>query len=88
MKVKKMLNKLKDILSDERKAQMKKYWSLKKVLKSLRAEKSRLELEIKQEQHEDARLELKSRLKVISAQRKKGIKVLKELKKERNKKGG
>lgn len=88
MKVKKMLNKLKDILSDERKAQMKKYWSLKKVLKSLRAEKSRLELEIKQEQHEDARLELESRLKVISAQRKKGIKVLKELKKERNKKGG
>jgi len=85
MKVKKMLNKLKDILSDERKAQMKKYSSLKKVLKSLRAEKSRLELEIKQEQHEDARLELKSRLKVISAQRKKGIKVLKELKKERNK---
>lgn len=88
MKVKKMLNKLKDILSDERKAQMKKYSSLKKVLKSLRAEKSRLELEIKQEQHEDARLELESRLKVISAQRKKGIKVLKELKKERNKKGG
>ncbi len=87
MRVKKLLNKLKDILSEERKVQLKKYSSLKKVLKSLRAEKTRLEVELKREKDEDARQEIESRLKIISAQRKKGIKVLKELKRERKKKG-
>lgn len=87
MKVKKLLDKLKDILSEERKVQLKKYSSLKKVLKSLRAEKTRLEVELKQEKDEDERQEIESRLKIISAQRKKGIKVLKELKRERKKKG-
>jgi hypothetical protein len=86
MKVKKLLDKLKDILSEERKVQLKKYSSLKKVLKSLRAEKTRLEVELKQEKDEDERQEIESRLKIISAQRKKGIKVLKELKRERKKK--
>jgi hypothetical protein len=86
MKVKKLLDKLKDILSEERKVQLKKYSSLIKVLKSLRAEKTRLEVELKQEKDEDERQEIESRLKIISAQRKKGIKVLKELKRERKKK--
>jgi hypothetical protein len=86
MRVKKLLDKLKDILSEERKVQLKKYSSLKKVLKSLRAEKTLLEVELKQEKDEDARQEIESRLKIISAQRKKGIKVLKELKRERKKK--
>jgi hypothetical protein len=86
MRIKKLLDKLKDILSEERKVQLKKYSSLKKVLKSLRAEKTRLEVELKQEKDEDERQEIESRLKIISAQRKKGIKVLKELKRERKKK--
>ncbi len=85
MKVRKMLDKLKDILSEERQAQLVRYSSLKKVLKSLRNEKVRLEHELHHAKNPEARLEIDSQLKIISAQRKKGIAVLKELKKERKK---
>jgi len=83
MRVKKLLDKLKDILSAERHAQLEKYSSLKKVLKALRVEKSRLKKELAESSDEYERQELATRLKVISAQRKKGLTVLKELKKER-----
>ena len=83
MRVKKLLDKLKDILSAERNAQLEKYSSLKKVLKALRVEKTRLKKELAESSDENERQELATRLKVISAQRKKGLKVLRELKKER-----
>lgn len=85
MKVKILLDKLAGILSDERKAQIKKYKSLKKILKALRNEKAILGETLAQTSDEDTRHEIESRLKVISAQRKKGLEVLKELKKERKK---
>ena len=83
MRVKKLLDKLKGILSAERNAQLEKYSSLKKVLKALRVEKTRLKKELAESSDENERQELATRLKVISAQRKKGLTVLKELKKER-----
>jgi len=83
MRVKKLLDKLKDILSAERHAQLEKYASLKKVLKALRVEKTRLKKDLAESSDENERRELATRLKVISAQRKKGLTVLKELKKER-----
>ena len=83
MRVKKLLDKLKGILSAERHAQLEKYSSLKKVLKALRVEKTRLKKELAESSDENERQELATRLKVISAQRKKGLTVLKELKKER-----
>lgn len=84
MKVtKKLLRKLKRILSAEQKAQAEKYKSLKKVLKSLRTEKVRLAAELETTSDEQEREEIASRLKVISVQRKKGLVLLKELKKER-----
>ena len=83
MRVKKLLDKLKDILSAERHAQLEKYSSLKKVLKALRVEKSRLKKELAESSDENERQELATRLKVISAQRKKGLTVLKELKNDR-----
>jgi len=85
MNVKKMLDKLRDILSEERQAQIARYSSLKKVLKSLRNEKVRLEHELHHIKNPEARQEIDSQLKIISAQRKKGLKILKELKKERKK---
>lgn len=87
MKAEKMLEKLKDILSAERHKQLEKYQSLKKVLKALRVEKRRYKEELSNETDEEARHELASRLKVISKQRNKGLKVLKELKEERNNSG-
>jgi hypothetical protein len=87
MKAEKMLEKLKDILSAERNKQLEKYQSLKKVLKALRVEKRRYKEELSNETDEEVRHELASRLKVISKQRNKGLKVLKELKEERNNSG-
>lgn len=83
MKIQKMLDKLKDILSAERRAQLEEYDSLKKVLKALRAEKRKLAQKLESESDEVAREEIASRLRVVSKQRKKGLKVLKELKEER-----
>ena len=83
MKIQKLLDKLKDILNADRQAQLKKYKSLKKVLKSLRVEKKALEEKLSDTTDADERQEIASRLKVISMQRKKGLKVLKELKEER-----
>ncbi len=83
MKIQKLLNKLKDILNADRQAQLEKYKSLKKVLKSLRTEKEGLEERLSDTTDEEQRQELSSRLKVISMQRKKGIRLLKELKEER-----
>ena len=84
MKYQKLLNKLKDILSAKRQAQLEKYSSLKKVLKALRAEKKKMELELAGDIDDETRREITSKLKVISKQRKKGLKVLQELKKERD----
>jgi uncharacterized membrane protein YhiD involved in acid resistance len=80
----KLLNKLKDILSAKRQAQLEKYSSLKKVLKSLRAEQKKMEMELAGDIDDETRREITSKLKVISKQRKKGLKVLQELKKERD----
>jgi hypothetical protein len=83
MKNRKLLDKLKDILSADRKAQLKKYKSLKKVLKSLRIEKKGLEKKLSDTTDKEKRQEIASGLKVISMQRKKGLSLLKELKEER-----
>ena len=53
MRVKKLLDKLKDILSAERQAQLAKYSSLKKVLKALRVEKARLKKELAESQESE-----------------------------------
>ena len=86
MKYQKLLSKLKDILSTKRQAQLEKYSSLKKVLKSLRVEQKKLEEEIAADIDDETRREITSKLKVISKQRKKGLQVLQELKKERDSK--
>jgi hypothetical protein len=83
MKIQKLLDKLKDILSADRQVQLEKYKSLKKVLKSLRAEKKGLEKDLSATDDSEKQQEISSRLKLISMQRKKGLKLLKELKEER-----
>lgn len=84
MKYQKLLNKLKDILNAKRQAQLEKYSSLKKVLKSLRAEKKKMEKELAGDIDDESRREITSKLKVIAKQRRKGLEVLQELKKERD----
>jgi hypothetical protein len=86
VKIKLLLDKLAGILNDERHAQIEKYKSLKKVLKALRNEKKILEETLAQTQDMELQHEIESRLKIISAQRTKGLKVLKDLKKQKKKK--
>ena len=83
MKIQKLLDRLKDILNADRQAQLAEYKSLKKILKSLRIEKKGWEKKLSDTADEEKRREISSRLKVIAMQRKKGLTVLKELKKER-----
>ena len=83
MKIQKLLDKLKDILNADRQAQLEKYKSLKKVLKSLRIEKKGLEEKLTDTSDVEKKQDISSRLKVISMQRKKGLKLLKELKEDR-----
>jgi hypothetical protein len=86
VKIKRLLDKLAGILNDERHAQIEKYKSLKKVLKALRNEKKILEETLARTQDMELQHEIESRLKIISAQRTKGLNVLKDLKKEKKKK--
>ncbi len=86
MKIKRLLDKLAGILNDERHAQLKKRKSLKKVLKALRNEKVILEETHAQTPDIEMQHEIEARLKVISAQRKKGLTLLKDLKKEKKNK--
>ena len=83
MRIKQLLDKLSEILDEDRKVQVEKYKSLKKVLKALRNEKTGLEKTLENTENEEIRHQIESRLKIVSAQRKKGLKVLKDLKKER-----
>jgi len=53
------------------------------VLKSLRVEKKGLEKELSDTIDAEKQQEISSRLKIISMQRKKGLKLLRELKEDR-----
>ncbi len=86
MSVKSLLEKLNILLSEEHREQLAKYKSLKKVLRALRREKAALKESLATTEDEAARKDIESRLKIVSAQRKKGLKVLKKLKNERSKK--
>ncbi|MBT8073039.1 MAG: hypothetical protein HKP21_04945 [Xanthomonadales bacterium] len=86
MSVKSLLEKLNILLSEEHREQLAKYKSLKKVLRALRREKAALKESLATTENEAARKDIDSRLKIVSAQRKKGLKVLKKLKSERNNK--
>ena len=85
MKASKLLEKLKDYLSAERRAQLAKYDSIKRVLKKLKKKENALKAKLKNEHDEKAHKRLKKEMDVLSVQRKKGVSTLKELKKAREK---
>lgn len=83
MNVKELLDKLALILNKEHYEQLEKYKSLKKVLRSLKLEKEALEEQLLNAKDMEEKQDIESRLKIIVAQRKKGRKVFKALKKAR-----
>lgn len=83
MKVKSLLAKLGELLSQERHVQAEKHKSLKKILKALKREKNALQESLAETNDSEQQHEIEARLKIVSAQRKKGLTVLKGLKKQR-----
>lgn len=83
MKTKKLLRKIKDLLSADRRAQMAKADSLEEILKKLDRKAKGLREKLDAEQDEDRRRELNRKLEVVEAQRTKGEKLSSELAAER-----
>jgi len=83
MKTKKLLRKMKDLLSADRRAQMAKADSLEEILKKLDRKAKVLREKLDAEQDKHRRRELSRKLEVVEAQRAKGEKLSSELEAER-----
>lgn len=79
MKTKKLVRKMKEFLNADRRAQLAKSDSLEKVLEKLAAKADGFNEKLNHEEDEDRRLEIRQKLKVIEAQRRKGEKLKLEL---------
>ena len=79
MKTKKLIRKIKVLLSADRRAQLAKYDSLKKVLTKLEAKEVALRDRLDGEQDDQRRREVLRKLEVVEAQRKKGAELKKEI---------
>ena len=79
MKRKKLLRKLKTLLSADKRAQIAKYDSLAKVLNNLEAREAKLREKLDSAEDDRKRREICRKLEVLEAQRKKGIKLKHEL---------
>ncbi len=75
MKTKKLLRKIKALLSADQRAQLAKFDSLEKVLRKLKKKEIALREKLEQENDKELRREIQRKLKVIEAQLKKGTKL-------------
>jgi len=79
MKTKKLIRKMGALLSADRRSQVAKYESLEKVLGKLQLKEEALRGKLESEEDEERRAEILRKLEVISAQRKKGLELRKEI---------
>ncbi|MCP5059748.1 MAG: hypothetical protein GY937_23845 [bacterium] len=79
MKTKKLLRKIRALLSADQRAQVAKYKSLEKILKKLELKESALREKLDGETDEEKRGEILRKLEVIAAQAQKGGKLRQEL---------
>ena len=84
MKLKKALNKLSDYLNAQKREQLEEYDSIKKVLKKLKKKRDHLREQIDKSDDEFERERLQKKLDVLTAQRQKGLQLLKDLKTARD----
>ena len=80
MKLKKLLESLSELTNADQKVQLEKYKQIKKTLKELKNKCKELEEKISKETDDERIKELKSKQKIITTQRRKGLELLKELK--------
>lgn len=88
MKLSKILNKINDILDDDRRGQLQEIESLKTSIKRLKKKQKEFEAECQKSMDDEEREKLQKKISIARAQRKKGLKLLKELKEELESKKG
>jgi len=84
MKLTKILTKLNDILDDDRRAQLQEIEALKTSIKRLKKKYKEFEGRCEAEDDEKKKVKLQEKINIIRAQRKKGLKLLKSLREERD----
>ncbi|MBL4865477.1 MAG: hypothetical protein JKY67_03775 [Pseudomonadales bacterium] len=80
MKLKKALRKLSQYMDADQREQLAQYDSIKKVLKKLKSKRNQLREKIELIEDDEERQQIQNKLDIVNAQRKKGVKLLKELK--------
>ena len=88
MKLSKILKKINDILDDDRRGQLQEIESLKTSIKRLKKKQKEFEEECQKSMDDEEREKLQKKISIARAQRKKGLKLLKELKEELEAKKG
>ncbi len=84
MKTKSLVRKIKALLSAKKRKQLAEYESLLKVLRKLKKKQATLSAKLKGEEDKEKRREIQRKLKVVEAQRKKGLELKRELEKLRD----
>ncbi len=82
MKANDLLKAVKNFVDSNRRERMAKYDSLKRLMKKLKVKQNLLKEKISDESDDKIKTRLEEELKVLKAQRKKGLRLLKELKSE------
>lgn len=77
-----LLNTVRDFVDTNRRERITKHESLKRLMKKLKIKQNLLKEQVKNESNKKLRKRLEEKIRVIKAQRKKGLKLLKELKSE------
>ncbi|HHH37972.1 MAG TPA: hypothetical protein ENK50_00125 [Sedimenticola sp.] len=81
MKTRKLIRKMREYLSADRKKQRKQVECMIELLKKLKHKERTLQQKLEHEKDEKKRQEIQNNLDIIFAQRRKGVAILKELKK-------
>ena len=79
MKTKKLVRKIKELLSADQREQIAKADSLEKILEKLDKKEAALREKLAGERHEARRKEIRRKLEVLAAQREKGEKLSKKI---------
>ncbi|MGY8872427.1 MAG: hypothetical protein ACKVJE_18505 [Pseudomonadales bacterium] len=77
-----LLKTVKNFVDTNRRERITRYESLKRLMKKLKIKQNLLKDKVKNESNKKFKKRLEEKLRVIKAQRKKGLKLLKELKSE------
>jgi hypothetical protein len=77
-----LLKTVKNFVDTNRRERITRYDSLKRLMKKLKIKQNLLKDKVKNESNKKFKKRLEEKLRVIKAQRKKGLKLLKELKSE------